>query len=259
MNTKENCMMNEQAILIVDDEQALLELLATVFRKEGFHHIHTVATAEEAIEAVQHQAYGVIILDVMLPGMSGVKACPFIRQYTDAPILFLSARSTDFDKLSGFAVGGDDYVTKPFNPLEIVARIRSLLRRSGKSINAVTAIPVATFTPAAANSALSFAPSIYDFGRFQINEQAAELIVEGKNVSCPPLVFQLLLFLARHPNRVFTRSELYESVWEDTSIADDNTVMVHIHRIRERIEVNPAQPQFLVNVRGMGYKLVNKK
>lgn len=240
--------MNEQAILIVDDEQALLELLATVFRKEGFHHIHTVSTAEEAIEAVQHQAYAVIILDVMLPGMSGVEACPFIRQYTDAPILFLSARSTDFDKLSGFAVGGDDYVTKPFNPLEIVARIRSLLRRSSKS------------TPATERSALSFAPSlIYDFGRFQINEQAAELIVEGENVSCPPLVFQLLLFLARHPNRVFTRSELYEAVWEDTSIADDNTVMVHIHRIRERIEVNPGQPQFLVNVRGMGYKLVNKR
>lgn len=241
--------MNEQAILIVDDEQALLELLATVFRKEGFHHIHTVATAEEAIEAVQHQAYGVIILDVMLPNMSGVEACPFIRQYTEAPILFLSARSTDFDKLSGFAVGGDDYVTKPFNPLEIVARIRSLLRRSGKSI-----------TPATERNTLTFAPApIYDFGRFQINEQAAELIVEGKNVLCPPLVFQLLLFLARHPNRVFTRSELYEAVWEDTSIADDNTVMVHIHRIRERIEVNPAKPQFLVNVRGMGYKLVNKK
>jgi DNA-binding response OmpR family regulator len=241
--------MNEQAILIVDDEQALLELLATVFRKEGFHHIHTVATAEEAIEAVQHQAYGVIILDVMLPNMSGVEACPFIRQYTEAPILFLSARSTDFDKLSGFAVGGDDYVTKPFNPLEIVARIRSLLRRSSKSI-----------TPSIERSSLPFDSSpIYDFGRFQINEHAAELIVEGKNVSCPPLVFQLLLFLARHPNRVFTRSELYESVWEDASIADDNTVMVHIHRIRERIEVNPAKPQFLVNVRGMGYKLVNKK
>ncbi|MGG0822180.1 response regulator transcription factor [Paenibacillus turicensis] len=241
--------MNEQAILIVDDERALLELLATVFRKEGFHHIHTVATAEEAIEAVQHQAYGVIILDVMLPNMSGIEACPFIRQYTEAPILFLSARSTDFDKLSGFAVGGDDYVTKPFNPLEIVARIRSLLRRSSKSI-----------TPATERNALTFAPSpIYDFGRFQINEQAAELIVEGKIVSCPPLVFQLLLFLARHPNRVFTRAELYEAVWEDTSIADDNTVMVHIHRIRERIEVNPAKPHFLVNVRGMGYKLVNKK
>ena len=243
--------MNEQAILLVDDEQALLELLATIFRKEGFHHIHTVSTAEEAIEAVQQHVYGAIILDVMLPKMSGVEACPFIRQFTDAPILFLSARSTDFDKLSGFAVGGDDYVTKPFNPLEIVARIRSLLRRSGKSITATTV--------AGRNDSPFALPFIYDFGRFQIDEHAAELTVEGNNVACPPLVFQLLLFLARHPNRVFTRSELYEAVWEDTSIADDNTVMVHIHRIRERIEVNPAQPQFLVNVRGMGYKLVNKK
>lgn len=239
--------MKDTAILIVDDEQALLQLLETVFRKEGFQHIHKVTTAEQAIQSVQEREYGVIILDVMLPKMNGVEACPLIRKYTEAPILFLSARSTDFDKLSGFAVGGDDYVTKPFNPLEIVARVRSLLRRSNRASADIESV-----------QNQSNRHQNYDFGRFQINEAAAELIVEGRYVPCPHLVFQLLLFLARHPNVVFTRAELYERVWEDTSIADDNTVMVHIHRLRERIEEDPSKPQYLVNVRGMGYKLVKK-
>lgn len=238
--------MNDTPILLVDDEQALLQLMDTVFRKEGFSHIDKAATAEEAIEACRRKSYGVIVLDVTLPGMSGIEACPFIRSLTDAPILFLSARSTDFDKLSGFAVGGDDYVTKPFNPLEVVARIRSLIRRSGKAVLSVNQDPAA----ATAGS--------YDFGRFQVDEHAVELIVENRYTPCPPLVFQLLLFFVRNPNRVFTKSELYERVWGDHSISDDNTVMVHIHRIRERIERDPARPEFLVNVRGMGYKLVKK-
>lgn len=240
--------MKDKAILIVDDEQALLQLLETVFHKEGFQHVHKVTTAEDAINSVQERDYGVIILDVTLPSMSGVEACPLIRKYTNAPILFLSARSTDFDKLSGFAVGGDDYVTKPFNPLEIVARVTSLLRRSTTALS----------SSSTSSELRSTEQQYYDFGRFQINKAAAELLVEGRYVPCPPLVFQLLLFLARHPNIVFTKSELYERVWEDTSIADDNTVMVHIHRIRERIEEDPSRPQYLINVRGMGYKLVKK-
>ncbi|MHA7965898.1 response regulator transcription factor [Paenibacillus sp. CAU 1782] len=239
--------MNDIPILLVDDEQALLQLLETVFRKEGFSAIDKAATAEEAIEVCRRKAYGVIVLDVTLPGMSGIEACPFIRALTDAPILFLSARSTDFDKLSGFAVGGDDYVTKPFNPLEVVARIRSLIRRSGK-----------TASPAIPQDSAATQAGCYDFGRFQVDERAVELIVENRYTPCPPLVFQLLLFLVRNPNRVFTKSELYERVWGEQSISDDNTVMVHIHRIRERIEKDPSRPEYLVNVRGMGYKLVKK-
>ncbi len=239
--------MNDTPILLVDDEQPLLQLLDTVFRKEGFSHIDNAATAEEAIEACRRKSYGVIVLDVTLPGMSGIEACPFIRSLTDAPILFLSARSSDFDKLSGFAVGGDDYVTKPFNPLEIVARIRSLIRRSGKAVS----------TQIQQEAAMATA-GCYDFGRFQVDENAVELIVENRYMPCPPLVFQLLLFFVKNPNRVFTKSELYERVWGDHSLSDDNTVMVHIHRIRERIERDPARPEFLVNVRGMGYKLVKK-
>ncbi|MEK8132643.1 response regulator transcription factor [Paenibacillus filicis] len=234
--------MNDASILLVDDEQAILQLLETVLLKEGFTKIDKVRTAEAAIQACEAKPYDVIVLDVMLPNMSGIEACPFIRRATDAPILFLSARSSDFDKLTGFAVGGDDYVTKPFNPLEIVARIKSLLRRTGKPTAEVAA-----------------PGNIYSFGRFQVNETAAELIVEGQQVPCPSLVFQLLLFLCKHPNRLFTKTELYERVWGGNSLSDDNTIMVHIHRIRERIEVDPSKPEYIVNVRGLGYKLVKKE
>ncbi|MBJ6363755.1 response regulator transcription factor [Paenibacillus sp. GCM10012307] len=232
--------MKDSTLLLVDDEQAILQLLETVLRKEGFQHIDKATTAEMALDLCEQKPYDLILLDVTLPSMSGTEVCPLMRRHTDAPILFLSARSTDFDKLSGFAVGGDDYVTKPFNPLEIVARIKSLLRRSLKSATTVS----------------TGHSSVLDFGRFQVNEAAAELRVEGVPVPCPSLVFQLLLFLCKHPNRVFSKSELYERVWGESSLSDDNTVMVHIHRIRERIERNPAQPEFLVNVRGLGYKLV---
>ncbi|HBZ81279.1 MULTISPECIES: response regulator transcription factor [Brevibacillus] len=234
--------MKDAAILLVDDEQAILQLLETVLRKEGFETIDKAKTAEEALAACEKKAYDLIVLDVTLPQMSGIDACPFIRRLTEAPILFLSARNTDFDKLTGFAVGGDDYVTKPFNPMEIVARIRALLRRSRK-LQPVDASAV---------------NGVFDFGRFQVHEIAGELYVEGKLIACPSLVFQLLLFLCKNPNRIFAKSELYERVWGEHSIRDDNTIMVHIHRIRERIEPDPAQPEYLVNVRGLGYKLMKK-
>ncbi len=236
--------MNNACILLVDDEHAILQLLETVLRKEGFANIDKAHSSEEAIALCEKRSYDLIVLDVALPGMSGIEACPFIRRLTDAPILFLSARTTDFDKLTGFAVGGDDYVTKPFNPLEIVARARSLLRRSGRSALSASTVP---------------APSAsLEFGRFRIDEDAAELFVDDKHVPCPTLVYQLLLFLCKNPNRVFTKSELYEKVWGVDNWSDDNTVMVHIHRIRERIESDPSNPQFLVNVRGLGYKMIKR-
>ena len=234
--------MNEASILLVDDEPAILQMIETVLRKEGFVSVARAHTAAEALAACENAAYDLIVLDVMLPDGSGVEICPFLRRLTDAPIMFLSARASDFDKLTGFAVGGDDYVTKPFNPLEVVARIRALLRRSRKT---------EAFRPASGTGA-----TVHDFGRFQVREEAGELWVGGRQVGCPSLVFQLLLFLCKNPNRFFSKSELYERVWGESSFGDDNTVMVHIHRIRERIEADPSQPEYLVNVRGMGYKLV---
>ncbi|ASA21496.1 response regulator transcription factor [Paenibacillus donghaensis] len=242
--------MNDVSILLVDDEQSLLELLETVLRKEGYTNIDTATTGEEAIIACNAKRYDLIVLDVMLPGRSGIEICPFLRQTTDAPILFLSARTSDFDKLTGFAIGGDDYITKPFNPLEVVARIKAQLRRRLASASQ----PDNKRQTEAGGP--NKAASIFDYGRFRLDESAGELLVEGQAVSCPALVFQLLLFLCRHPNQIFSKSELYEKVWGVETFSDDNTVMVHIHRIRERIEADPSNPKFIVNVRGMGYKLV---
>lgn len=233
--------MNDVAVLIVDDEQSIVHMLKKVLEKEGFKQIHTASTGEEALEACQRYTYDYIILDVMLPGANGFEICPLIRQWTDAPILFLTARGTDLDKLNGFALGADDYMTKPFNPLEVVARMKAHLKRYKASKTSITQ---------------NYKPHIYDFGRFQVNELAGELIVDGKVVPCPAQVFQLLLFFCKHPNRVFNKQELYERVWGQDSLYDDNTVMVHVYRIRERIEENPAEPKYLVTVRGLGYKLV---
>jgi two-component system response regulator RegX3 len=234
--------MKDVKILIVDDERAIVEMMATVLRKEGFSHIDTVFDGEAALAACELKRYDIVLLDVMMPGLSGLDICPFIRRTTNAPILFITAKTSDFDKLSGFAVGGDDYITKPFNPLEVVARMQAQLRRYMQ------------VKPQDQSST-----PIYDFGRFQVNELEATLTVEGHMSHCPAQVFQLLLFLSKHPNRMFSKSELYQRVWKEDLYNDDNTVMVHIHRIRERIEINPSKPKYLVNVRGLGYKMILPK
>jgi two-component system, OmpR family, response regulator RegX3 len=231
--------MKKASILLVDDEPALLHMLKKVLNKEGFRDIDTAATGEQAVEACRRKPYDLIVLDVMLPGQSGFEICPQLRQYTEAPILFLTSRSSDLDTLSGFSVGGDDYVTKPFNPLEVAARVKVWLKRSRKQHTS------------------QLTRSCYDFGRFRVDETAAELYVEDQRVSCPAQVFHLLLFFCKHPNRVFQRQELYERVWGADSVCDDNTVMVHISRIRERIERDPSRPDYLVTVRGIGYKLLS--
>lgn len=230
--------MVDVTVLLVDDEYAIVHMLKKVLEKEGFANIHTASTGEEALEACQRQPYDYIVLDVMLPGLSGFEVCPLIRQWSDAPILFLTARSTDLDKLSGFALGADDYMTKPFNPLEVVARMKAQLKRYKQSKHE------------------SNVRHTYDYGRFLVDELAGELRVDGKVVPCPAQVFQLLLFFCKHPNRVFNKQELYERVWGRPGFNDDNTVMVHVYRIRERIEKKPAEPEYLLTVRGMGYRLV---
>ncbi|MBA4493849.1 response regulator transcription factor [Paenactinomyces guangxiensis] len=231
--------MREIRILLVDDETEILNLIRIVLKKEGFTQIFTAMSAAEAIhQCRQHQPH-LIVLDVMLPDGEGFDVCREMRQMTNAPILFLTARTTDLDKLTGFSMGGDDYITKPFNPLELAARIKAQLRR----LQLVQASSQAR-------------PKIHDFGRFCIHEESGQLFVEGKEVSCPAMEFKLLLFLCSHPNRIFSKKQLYEQVWGEESLGDENTVMVHMRRLREKIERDPSHPEWLVTVRGLGYKLV---
>ncbi|MCM3041421.1 response regulator transcription factor [Paenibacillus motobuensis] len=233
--------MYNAKILLVDDEKAIVQLIEMVLRKEGFRHIYTAYNGKEALEIVKRHMIDIILLDVMLPDQTGFDLCPQIRNASDAHIIYLTARTSDLDVLTGFATGGDDYVTKPFNPLEIAARVKARLRRG-----VVTPIP----------SRLEESRGRYEFGRFVLDEFSGMLLVEGQEVPCPAQAYQLLLFLCKHPGIVFSKAQLYEEVWGMDGLGDDNTVMVHIRKIRERIENDPGNPEYLLTVRGLGYKLV---
>lgn len=222
-------------ILIVEDEVAISTMLKTILMKEGFRNIDTVYNATDALVKCQHHTYELILLDVMLPDRSGFDICPQIRELTDAPIFFLTARTSDLDKLSGFALGADDYISKPFNPLEVVARVKAHLRRHAtKPKNDVE---------------LSF-PDLH----IQLN--AGVVTVHGEVVDLPAQVYQLLVFFCQHPNQLFSKAQLYERVWGDEFLGVDNTVMVHIRKLREKIEVDPSNPKWIMTARGLGYKFV---
>lgn len=230
--------MKEAQLLIVDDEKAILHMLTTILKREGFKYIDTACTAEDALTLCKTKRYDLILLDVMLPNRSGFDICPLIRETTDAPIFFLTARSTDLDKLSGFALGADDYITKPFNPLEVAARIKAHLRRH----TAKASYP---------------AQAVYQYGKIHVNTLSGEVTVKGKTVEFPAQVYQLLLFFCKHPNQLFSKSQLYEKVWGEEFLGEDNTVMVHIRKLREKIEDNPSMPRHLITIRGLGYKFVS--
>ncbi|MGG4490855.1 response regulator transcription factor [Metabacillus idriensis] len=234
--------MHTCRILLVDDEEAIIKLVRTVLQKEGFLHIDECLTGANALKAIERKQYDLIVLDIMLPDISGFDLCPLIKQKTDAPIIFLSAKSSDLDKLSGFAYGADDYITKPFNPLEVAARAKALLKRTLPQINQKTALE-----------------ELYEYDRFTLNVSSAELTVANQTVDCSAQLFQLLIFFCKHPNRVFTKHQLYENVWNEHYMVDDNTVMVHIRKLREKIEENPSQPRYIKTIRGLGYKFVDNR
>ncbi|SFS30885.1 response regulator transcription factor [Marininema halotolerans] len=232
-------------ILIVDDEQAILYLLKIVLEKEGFNQLYCAESVAEAERVYEEIHPDLIILDVMLPDGDGFTFCSRLRKWTTIPILFLTAKDHDLDKLLGLGIGGDDYIVKPFNPLEVVARIKAQLRR--QSFNLVSRPKDTIRGPET---------EVLRFGRSQIYVAEGRLVVDGNDVPLPAKEFQLLVFLARRPNRIFSRAQLYEEVWGEESFGDENTVMVHIRRLREKIEINPSQPVHLLTIRGLGYKLI---
>lgn len=231
--------MKKKNLLLVDDEEDLLIMLKMVIGKEGDYSIDTASTGQEALQKVQRTKYDLIVLDIMLPDMEGYKVCTGVRQMADTPILFLSARNSDLDKLMGFAHGADDYLTKPFNPLEVVARIKAILRRTSSQKEVRE-------------------EKMLDFGWFSIHLSSAELRVDGKVVPCTGILYQLLLLFCRNPNRVFSKEEIYERIWKESSFIDDNTIMVHIRKLREKIEKDPSQPKYIRTVHGLGYKFVER-
>jgi len=222
-------------ILIVDDEADIRNMIAIYLKNEGYGVLEA-ADAHEAFGVLEESPVDLIILDVMMPGMSGVEACMTIRQSYDMPIIFLSAKSEDLDKIHGLASGAEDYVTKPFNPLELMARVKSQLRR---------------YKMAPGNSEPSH---LLEKGDLTVNERTNEVTVGGREVRLTPKEFHILSLLLRNQGQVFSIEQIYEAVWKEPFFKSDSTVMVHITNIRDKIEENPKKPFYVKTVWGVGYK-----
>lgn len=233
--------MLDSRILIVDDEKSLLQMVSILLKKEGFFNLDNASTGSEALILIENQKFDLVLLDINLPDMDGYTVCTEIRRTTQVPIFFLTARDSDLDKVSGFAFGADDYITKPFNPLELVARIKAHLKRKNY------------------RAQIQIEKNEFDNGDLIINYNEATVEVNGKGIMLTAQVFQLLCFFSKSPNQIFSKEQIYENVWGEQSYGDDTTVTVHIRKLREKIEEEPSNPKHIVTVRGLGYKFVSKK
>ncbi len=228
-------METAPTILIVDDEPEIVELIRDFLEAAGFAVV-TAGRGEEAMVELSRGPVDCVLLDVMMPGMSGFETLRQIRARTEVPVLFLSARQGDADKIRGLGLGADDYIVKSATPGEVVARVKAVLRRAGRAAAAST---------------------VLDFGRLVIDVTAREVRINGAPVPLTAREFDLLQLLASHPRRAFSRDELFERLWGD--YGDRHTVTVHIARVREKIEEHPDEPRLLVTVRGMGYRFEGER
>ncbi|WP_076266122.1 response regulator transcription factor [Paenibacillus sp. FSL A5-0031] len=224
-------------ILVVDDDPEIRDILHIYLRNEGYRVVEAV-DGQHAVEVINREPVHLIILDVMMPKWDGIKACLKIREEHDVPIIMLSAKGEDIDKITGLSTGADDYVTKPFNPLELLARVKAQLRRQSLTVQA-----------ASASNEITIDALI-------INKDQHLVTVKGQEIALTPIEFAILLLLASHRGQVFNIDKIYQNVWKDQSaFYSENTVMVHIRNIREKIEDNPREPRYIKTVWGVGYKI----
>ena len=226
-------------ILVCDDDKAIVEAIDIYLTQEG-HHILKAYDGEEAIQILNNNPVDLLIIDIMMPKLDGIRATLKIREKNVLPIIILSAKSEDADKILGLNVGADDYVTKPFNPLELVARVKSQLRRYTQL-----------------GSVSHRQGNVYETGGLVIDDDRKEVSVDGELVKLTPIEYGILLFLVKNKGMVFFIILIYENIWNEEAIAADNTVAVHIRHIREKIEINPKEPRYLKVVWGLGYKVEN--
>lgn len=224
-------------ILVCDDDKEIVEAIQIYLENEGYQ-IFRAYDGEQAISVLKQEDIHLLIIDVMMPKLDGIHATLKIREYSSIPIIILSAKSEDADKILGLNIGADDYVTKPFNPLELVARVKSHLRRYTKLGNLQEE-----------NG------RIYKSGGLLMNDDTKEVSVDGEAVRLTPIEYNILLLLVKNAGKVFSIDQIYESIWNEEAIGADNTVAVHIRHIREKIEINPKEPRYLKVVWGVGYKI----
>lgn len=229
--------MDKNLVLVVDDDKDIRDVIKIYLENEGLDVI-TASDGVEALDKLNNHNVNLIILDIMMPRLDGIKACLKIRQTDRLPIIMISAKNEDCDKILGLNVGADDYLTKPFNPLELVARVKSQLRRyinyNQENINSSNAVTI---------------DGLY------INTETREVSVDGKLVRLTPIEFSILELLSFNRGRVFSTQQIYQRVWDEPFQSADNTVAVHIRNIREKIEINPREPRYIKLVWGVGYKI----
>ena len=224
-------------ILVCDDDREIVDAIEIYLMQEGYT-IFKAYDGQEAIRILKEQQIHLLLIDIMMPRLDGIHATLKIREYSSIPIIILSAKSEDTDKILGLNIGADDYVTKPFNPLELVARVKSNLRRYTTLGNLNTE-----------NNAL------FQAGGLCMNDETKEVTVDGESVKLTPIEYNILLLLVKNQGRVFSTDQIYESIWNEEAIGADNTVAVHIRHIREKIEIDPKDPRYLKVVWGVGYKV----
>ena len=224
-------------ILVCDDDKEIVEAIEIYLQQEGYQ-VFRAYDGEDALKILKEEEIHLLIIDVMMPKLDGIRATLKIREESSIPIIILSAKSEDTDKILGLNVGADDYITKPFNPLELVARVKSQLRRYTKLGNA------------AENG-----QAVYQVGGLVINDELKEVTVDGEIVKLTPIEYNILLLLMKNQGKVFSINQIYENIWNEDAIGADNTVAVHIRHIREKIEINPKEPRYLKVVWGVGYKI----
>lgn len=224
-------------ILVCDDDKEIVEAIRIYLSQEGYN-IFTAYNGIEAIEIIRSNDIHLALMDIMMPNMDGIKATTKIRETHSLPIIFLSAKSEDTDKILGLTIGADDYITKPFNPMELIARVKSALRRYTQFGN------------------LNVSDNhLFKTGGLLINDETKEVIVDGNTVKLTPIEFNILLLLVKNQGKVFSIDQIYENIWNEEAVGADNTVAVHIRHIREKIEINPKDPKYLKVVWGVGYKI----
>lgn len=226
-----------ETILVCDDDREIVEAIDIYLTQEGYRVLKAY-DGMEVLKVLKNNEVHLLIIDVMMPKLDGLRATLKIRQESSIPIIILSAKTEDADKILGLNVGADDYVAKPFNPLELTARVKSQLRRYTKLGNKTN------------NSG-----AIFQTGGLVINDDLKEVTVDGESVKLTPIEYNILLLLVKNQGKVFSINQIYESIWNEEAIGADNTVAVHIRHIREKIEVNPKDPRYLKVVWGVGYKV----
>ena len=227
-----------QTILVCDDDKEIVDAIDIYLTGEGFH-ILKAYDGYDALKILETEHADLMIIDVMMPGLDGIRTTLKVRETSSIPIIILSAKSEDSDKILGLNIGADDYLSKPFNPLELVARVKSQLRRYTQL----------------GNLSQGSNENVYKCGGLTINDDTKEVFVDDEPIKLTPIEYNILLLLTKNAGKVFSIDDIYKQIWNEEAIGADNTVAVHIRHIREKIEINPAEPRYLKVVWGKGYKM----